>query len=67
MLKPQLIRRYNQLFDDAEKAVAEDNKFLKRVQRARLPIQYSELEIARTETGTDMNEISPKLALLKNG
>lgn len=65
MLKPQLMRRYNQLFDDAEKAVAEDNKFLKRVQRARLPIQYSELEIARTETGTDMNEISPKLALFE--
>ena len=42
MLKPQLMRRYNQLFDDAEKAVAEDNKFLKRVQRARLPIQYSD-------------------------
>lgn len=50
MLKPALMRRYNHLFDLAEKAVATDPDFLKRVQRARLPIQYSELEIARTET-----------------
>ena len=63
LLKLQLMRRYNQKKKNAEKTETKDNKFLKRVQRARLPIQYSELEIARTETGTDMNEISPKLAL----
>ena len=42
MLKPALMRRYNHLFDLAEKAVAAEPDFLKRVQRARLPIQYSE-------------------------
>ena len=35
MLKPALMRRYNHLFDLAEKAVAAEPDFLKRVQRAR--------------------------------
>ena len=34
MLKPALMRRYNHLFDLAEKAVAAEPDFLKRVQRA---------------------------------
>lgn len=65
MLKPELMWRYNRLFDDAEKAVAENSEYLKRVQRTRLPIQYSELEIARTETGKDVNDINRKLALFE--
>ena len=63
MLKPALMRRYNHLFDLAEKAVAAEPDFLKRVQRARLPIQYSELEIARTETEKDLVDINKKLDL----
>ena len=47
----------------AEKAVAAEPDFLKRVQRARLPIQYSELEIARTETEKDLVDINKKLDL----
>lgn len=66
MLKPALMRRYNHLFDLAEKAVAAEPDFLKRVQRARLPIQYSELEIARTETEKDLVDINKKLDLLRN-
>ena len=58
MLKSALMRRYNHLFDLAEKAVAPKPDFLKRVQRARLPIQYSELEIARTETEKDLADIN---------
>ncbi|WP_288360756.1 DUF4838 domain-containing protein [uncultured Bacteroides sp.] len=65
MLKPTLMRRYNDLFDLAEKAVEADNTFLKRVQRARLPLQYSELEIARTETEKDLADIDRKLALFE--
>ena len=65
MLKPALMRRYNHLFDLAEKAVAADPDFLKRVQRARLPIQYSELEIARTETEKDLVDINKKLDLFE--
>lgn len=65
MLKPALMRRYNELFDRAEKAVEADNMFLKRVQRARLPLQYSELEIARTEAVKDLAEIDHKLALFE--
>ena len=65
MLKPALMRRYNDLFNAAEKAVTADQQFLKRVQRARLPLQYSELEIARTENGMDLKEIESKLALFE--
>lgn len=65
MLKPALMRRYNHLFDLAEKAVAAEPDFLKRVQRARLPIQYSELEIARTETEKDLVDINKKLDLFE--
>ena len=65
MLKSALMRRYNHLFDLAEKAVAPKPDFLKRVQRARLPIQYSELEIARTETEKDLADINNKLDLFE--
>ncbi len=65
MLKPELMRRYNALFDEAEKAVSGDERLLKRVQRARLPLQYSELEIARTENEKDLNDINRKLTLFE--
>lgn len=65
MLKPELMRRYNALFDEAEKAVSSDELLLKRVQRARLPLQYSELEIARTENEKDLDDINRKLTLLE--
>jgi len=65
MLKPELMRRYNALFDDAEKAVSDNQVLLKRVQRARLPLQYSELEIARTENEKDLEDLNRKLALFE--
>lgn len=65
MLKPELMRRYNALFDKAEKAVADNEQLLKRVQRARLPLQYSELEIARTESEKDLDDINRKLDLFE--
>lgn len=61
MLNTELIRRYNQLFDAAEKAVVNDEILLKRTRRTRLPLQYAELEIARAETGKDYDAISQKL------
>lgn len=65
MLKPELMRRYNVLFDEAEKAVATKDQLLKRVQRARLPLQYSELEIARTESEKNLDEINRQLTLFE--
>lgn len=53
MLNPVLLKTYNELFDQAEEAVAGDTVLLRRVQLSRLPLQYSELEIARTQVGTD--------------
>ncbi len=61
MLKPELMRRYASLFDMAEKAVADDSVALARVQRTRLPLLYSELEIARSEKNMDMQELAAKL------
>jgi len=65
MLKPELMRRYNQLFDQAEAAVAKDEVLLKRVWRTRLPIQYSELDIARAESDMDVEAIRKKLDLFE--
>ena len=53
ILRPELMRRYNALFDEAEAAVADDPVRLARVRRTRLPLQYSALEIARTEVAGD--------------
>lgn len=65
MLKPALMRRYNLLFDQAERAVADNPSFLDRVRRARLPLQYAELEIARTENEKDLADIERKLTLFE--
>lgn len=48
MLRSRLRFRYNNLFDQAERAVEDDPELLRRVRRSRLPLQYAELEIART-------------------
>lgn len=61
MLNPVLRKKYNELFDKAERAVAGDSTLLSRVQRSRLSLQYSELEIARTEPEKDVADLSAKL------
>ena len=61
MLKPLLLKRYAALFDRAEAAVAGDSTLLARVQRTRLPLLYSELEIARTFKEKDVDDLLAKL------
>ena len=61
MLKPVLLKRYQELFDAAEKAVADNPVYLDRVQRSRLPLLYSELEILRTENEKDYKAVNEKL------
>ena len=65
MLNAHCLKRYNELFDQAEKAVAGSPKLLDRVRIERLTLQYSELETARAEGGHDVNEIKEKLALFR--
>ncbi|HRO46486.1 DUF4838 domain-containing protein [Agriterribacter sp.] len=65
MLKPSLMRRYNALFNQAEAAVAADPVLLKRVWRTRLPLQYSGLDIARTEKDMRVDDINRKLDLFE--
>ena len=62
-VEPRLLKTYNELFDQAEEAVAGDTVLLRRVQLSRLPLQYSELEIARTQVGTDKTKIRKLLGL----
>lgn len=61
MLKPELMWRYKELFDKAEAAVANDSVYLARVQRTRLPLLYSELEIARSNREKDHDKMVEQL------
>ena len=61
MLNAACRKRYNQLFDQAERAVAGDSVLLRRVRLARLPLLYSDLEIARTMAKKDLDEVVRKL------
>lgn len=53
MLCPALIKMYDEYFDAAEAAVESDSTLLARVQRSRMTLQYSKLEIARTDPSSD--------------
>ena len=61
MLRPGLMKRYQQLFDEAEASVSNDPVLLERVKRARLPLLYSELELLRTEQEKDYTAVVQKL------
>ncbi len=60
-LTPALIRKYSRLFDQAERAVANHADVLKRVKRARLPLEFAILDIS-------IHDVSPELSYFnKNG
>lgn len=61
MLNANLRKAYNELFDEAEKAVEADSALLAHVRIARLPLRYSELEIARTENGGNKADVEKAL------
>ena len=65
MLNAHLIKVYDELFDKAEEAVKDDPVLLERVWVSRLPLQYSKLEIARTEADSDKKESEALLALFE--
>ena len=65
MLNDSMMEKYKALFDDAEKAVADNETFLKRVQESRLTIQYSELEIARTKPINEIDKLRSALDLFR--
>ena len=65
MLNPNMIKIYRKLFDNAEKAVATDSTFLKRVWQQRLSLQFAELEITRTGDMTDADRIKTELELFR--
>lgn len=66
MLNAPLRKAYNELFDKAEKAVSDNSEELKRVRISRLPLMYSELEIARTQTGTDAERLRQMVSLFRD-
>jgi hypothetical protein len=63
MLNKIMLKRYKELFDKAEQAVAGNPIFLNRVREARLPLMYAELEIARTEPVKNKTELRELLTL----
>ena len=66
MLNANLRKTYNELFDKAEAAVANDSTRLAHVQISRLPLRYSELEIARTEVGGDKQAVATQLETFRS-
>ena len=65
MLNTNLCKTYNELFDQAEAAVADDSIRLRRVRIARLPLQYSELELARTNPNRNTEAVKALLDLFE--
>lgn len=65
MLNAHCRKRYNELFDQAEATVAGDKEVLDRVRRTRLPLQYADLEMARTESGHTVAELKAQLDLFR--
>ena len=65
MLNSHLIKVYDELFDKAEESVKDDSTLLERVQLSRLPLQYSKLEIARTEVDSDKGKSRELLELFE--
>jgi hypothetical protein len=61
-LAPELIKKYNQFFDEAEKSISEENEYLERVKKARLPLKYAMLEQAKLigegETGLISKDVN---------
>ena len=65
MLSAEACALYNDLFDKAENAVADDSTLLMRVRRSRLALQFSQLEIARTEKDSDPKQTEELLNLFE--
>jgi len=65
MLNNAMLIKYKELFDKAE-AATKDETFLNRVQEARLPIMYAELEISRTKPDRDIKALADLLLLFKD-
>lgn len=51
-LSPAMIRKYNTIFDNAEKSVAGDKVILDRVKIARLPLIFTQLEASKMVNNT---------------
>lgn len=61
MLNAACRKRYGALFDSAEAAVAADSALLRRVRLSRLPLIYSNLEIARTMIDKNLTLVMSEL------
>lgn len=65
MLNEHCRKRYNEYFDQAEAAVANQPELLNRVQISRLPLQYAELQIASIQPIDDVQALAAKLAAFR--
>jgi hypothetical protein len=51
-LAPAMLAEYDAIFDEAEKAVADDRELLLRVQHARMPLMHAELQLGYGDVDT---------------
>lgn len=54
-LTPELIKTYEKIFDEAEKAVADSPDYLERVKIARLPLEFATLDISLRDVNKDLS------------
>jgi len=54
-LTPELIKQYEQIFDDAETSVNSNNEYLNRVKIARLPLEFAILDISLRNVNDDLS------------
>ena len=62
-LKPEFLEVYNNLFDKAEAAVKDNPDVLERVLKSRVSLQMAELEVMRTISDKDVEELRNKVEL----
>lgn len=53
-LTPELLNKYSEIFDNAEKSVENEEEYLKRVRTAHLPLEYAILEIAKLNLNDEL-------------
>ncbi|MEN8153089.1 MAG: DUF4838 domain-containing protein [Acidobacteriota bacterium] len=59
-LTPALLKKYKELMDKAERSVKKDPKYLKRVLRARLPVDFAYLDTALNKNSDEISWLDKK-------
>lgn len=58
-LTPQLLEKYSNILDKAEKSVEKEDEYLKRVRTVRVPLEYAILEISKLNINDELRIFFP--------